>query len=155
MRLTIRPEELVPKLPAPRDLQPFPSSEALRFDGHTALVRSADFDPSGQYVVSGGDDATVRGEYAGRRAPPCARPPLTASARSVGDRLGPLPAHAAAGRARDARGLDSGRGAEPGGGRGRRAPAATQPRRCRGRAPCGRPHRRTAAGAAAAARRGG
>lgn len=62
MRLTLRPEELVPKLPAPRDLQPFPAAEALRLDGHTALVRSADFDPSGQYIVSGGDDGTVRGE---------------------------------------------------------------------------------------------
>ncbi|XP_045536804.1 ribosome biogenesis protein BOP1 homolog [Papilio machaon] len=60
MRLTIRPEELVPQLPAPRDLQPFPTDEVLQFRGHTGLVRSADFDPAGQYVVSGGDDATVR-----------------------------------------------------------------------------------------------
>lgn len=77
MRLTVRPEELVPRLPAPRDLRPFPAAEALRFAGHTALVRSVDFDPSGQYVVSGGDDGTVRGERraeAGRER----RRPLTA-----------------------------------------------------------------------------
>lgn len=97
MRLTIRPEELVPQLPAPRDLQPFPTTEALRFDGHTALVRSADFDPSGQYAVSGGDDATVRGECRGRRtrspaSPPRSPPPF----RSVGDCHGALPAHGAA-----------------------------------------------------------
>ncbi|XP_053608417.1 ribosome biogenesis protein BOP1 homolog [Plodia interpunctella] len=60
MRLTIRPEELVPKLPSPRELQPFPTSEGLVLRGHAALVRAADFDPSGQYVVSGADDGTVR-----------------------------------------------------------------------------------------------
>ncbi|KAJ8719903.1 hypothetical protein PYW07_011946 [Mythimna separata] len=60
MRLTIGPDDLVPKLPAPRDLQPFPTAEALCLRGHAGLVRSADFDPSGQYIVSGGDDATVK-----------------------------------------------------------------------------------------------
>jgi ribosome biogenesis protein ERB1 len=30
---------LVPKLPKPRDLQPFPTSLALRFLGHKAAVR--------------------------------------------------------------------------------------------------------------------
>ncbi|CAG4933037.1 unnamed protein product [Parnassius apollo] len=60
MRLTISPEDLVPKLPSPRDLQPFPTTEVLKFTGHTDLVRSIDFDPSGQYVVSGSDDGTVK-----------------------------------------------------------------------------------------------
>ncbi|XP_072948915.1 ribosome biogenesis protein BOP1 homolog [Epargyreus clarus] len=60
MRLTISPEDLVPKLPSPRELQPFPTSEALQFTGHTDLVRSVDFDPTGQYIVSGSDDGTVK-----------------------------------------------------------------------------------------------
>ncbi|CAH0625188.1 unnamed protein product [Chrysodeixis includens] len=60
MRLTITANDLVPKLPSPRDLQPFPTTEVLQFKGHTGLVRSVDFDPSGQYIVSGGDDGTVR-----------------------------------------------------------------------------------------------
>ncbi|XP_046967865.1 ribosome biogenesis protein BOP1 homolog [Vanessa cardui] len=60
MRLTINAEDLVPKLPSPRDLQPFPTSEVLRITGHEALVRSVDFDPSGQYIVSGSDDGTVK-----------------------------------------------------------------------------------------------
>ncbi|GBP58967.1 Ribosome biogenesis protein BOP1 homolog [Eumeta japonica] len=60
MRLTINPEDLVPKLPSPRDLQPFPTTEVLQFKGHTNLVRSADFDPTGQYVVSGSEDGTVK-----------------------------------------------------------------------------------------------
>ena len=33
------PESLLPRLPKPRDLQPFPSALALRFLGHTAPVR--------------------------------------------------------------------------------------------------------------------
>ncbi|XP_026745223.1 ribosome biogenesis protein BOP1 homolog [Trichoplusia ni] len=60
MRLTITADDLVPKLPSPRDLQPFPTTEVLQFKGHTELVRSVDFDPTGQYIVSGGDDGTVR-----------------------------------------------------------------------------------------------
>ncbi|XP_052742253.1 ribosome biogenesis protein BOP1 homolog isoform X2 [Bicyclus anynana] len=60
MRLTISAEELVPKLPAPRELQPFPTAEVLRLRGHAGPVRSADFDPSGQYAVSASDDGTVK-----------------------------------------------------------------------------------------------
>ncbi|CAK1542850.1 unnamed protein product [Leptosia nina] len=60
MRLTIDAQDLVPKLPSPRDLQPFPTAEALRFEGHEGLVRSIDLDPSGQYLVSGGEDGTLR-----------------------------------------------------------------------------------------------
>ncbi|KAJ2951501.1 hypothetical protein O0L34_g13653 [Tuta absoluta] len=60
MRLTISPEDLVPKLPSPRDLQPFPTTEVLCLKGHTGLVRSVDFDPSGQYIVSGSDDGYVK-----------------------------------------------------------------------------------------------
>ncbi|XP_038212703.1 ribosome biogenesis protein BOP1 homolog [Zerene cesonia] len=60
MRLTINAEDLVPKLPSPRDLQPFPTGEVLQLRGHAGLVRAVDFDPSGQYVLSGGDDGTLR-----------------------------------------------------------------------------------------------
>ncbi|KAF9416518.1 hypothetical protein HW555_006185, partial [Spodoptera exigua] len=62
MRLTIGPEALVPKLPSPRELQPFPTFEAQCLRGHDGLVRSVDFDPSGQYIASAGDDGTVRGQ---------------------------------------------------------------------------------------------
>ena len=34
---------LVPKLPRPRDLQPFPTQLALRYLGHTGPVRAASF----------------------------------------------------------------------------------------------------------------
>ncbi|KAJ9521536.1 hypothetical protein QJQ45_008812 [Haematococcus lacustris] len=39
-RLHIDPESLVPKLPKPADLQPFPTTLALQYTGHTGKVRS-------------------------------------------------------------------------------------------------------------------
>ncbi|KAL4703128.1 hypothetical protein ACJJTC_000187 [Scirpophaga incertulas] len=58
--LTIRPEELVPRLPAPRDLQPFPTQLALCMRGHAAAVRAVDVDPAGQYALSASDDGTLK-----------------------------------------------------------------------------------------------
>lgn len=37
-RLHINPEALVPKLPKPTDLQPFPSQLAMRYTGHKGKV---------------------------------------------------------------------------------------------------------------------
>lgn len=55
------PESLVPQLPKPRDLQPFPTLLALRYCGHTQPVRSVSPDPhTGQWLLSGGDDGWVR-----------------------------------------------------------------------------------------------
>ncbi|PIA15606.1 BOP1NT-domain-containing protein [Coemansia reversa NRRL 1564] len=54
------PEELMPKLPDPRDLRPFPSRESLVYLGHTGRVRSISVDPTGMWLLSGSDDGTVR-----------------------------------------------------------------------------------------------
>lgn len=62
MRLTIQPEDLVPQLPKPRDLQPFPTICSMIFKGHTGLVRSVTHDPSGQFIASGSDDQTIKGK---------------------------------------------------------------------------------------------
>jgi ribosome biogenesis protein ERB1 len=59
-RLNINPETLVPKLPKPRELKPFPNALSLQFLGHTKNVRSITISPDGQYLVSGSDDGTVR-----------------------------------------------------------------------------------------------
>ncbi|XP_065218330.1 ribosome biogenesis protein BOP1 homolog [Planococcus citri] len=60
MRLTIEPEDLLPKLPSPKDLQPFPSVMSLVYKGHTDMVRCISVDPFGQYLVSGSDDMTIK-----------------------------------------------------------------------------------------------
>jgi ribosome biogenesis protein ERB1 len=60
MKLNIEPESLVPKLPSPRDLQPFPTVLALEYKGHTDMVRTISTDKSGQYLASGSDDGTVK-----------------------------------------------------------------------------------------------
>lgn len=60
MRLTIQPEELVPQLPSPKDLQPFPTVMSLVYKGHTDMVRTIAVEPKGQFLASGSDDLTVK-----------------------------------------------------------------------------------------------
>ncbi|KAJ8273377.1 hypothetical protein GJAV_G00100920 [Gymnothorax javanicus] len=60
MRVNVDPEDLIPKLPKPKDLQPFPTTQSLVYRGHSSLVRSISVSPSGQWLASGSDDCTVR-----------------------------------------------------------------------------------------------
>ncbi|XP_070193789.1 ribosome biogenesis protein bop1-like isoform X2 [Littorina saxatilis] len=60
MKMNVNPEDLIPKLPKPKDLQPFPTTQALVYKGHEDMVRCICPDPSGQWLVSGSDDGTVR-----------------------------------------------------------------------------------------------
>ncbi|XP_043546883.1 ribosome biogenesis protein bop1 [Chiloscyllium plagiosum] len=60
MRVNVDPEDLIPKLPKPKDLQPFPTTQALVYKGHTNLVRCISVSPSGQWLASGSDDSTIR-----------------------------------------------------------------------------------------------
>ncbi|KAI8060081.1 NUC169 domain-containing protein [Gongronella butleri] len=59
-RLNIDPESLVPKLPSPKDLRPFPTTTSLSYDGHSGRIRSLSVHPDGLLMISGGDDGTVR-----------------------------------------------------------------------------------------------
>ncbi|XP_058065929.1 ribosome biogenesis protein BOP1 homolog [Anopheles bellator] len=59
-RVTVGPEYLVPKLPSPRDLQPFPTQQNLVYKGHTGMVRSISVEPHGEYLLTGSDDHTVK-----------------------------------------------------------------------------------------------
>ncbi|KAM9838289.1 ribosome biogenesis protein bop1 [Aulostomus maculatus] len=60
MRVNVNPEDLIPKLPKPKDLQPFPTTQSLVYRGHGGLVRSISVSPSGQWLASGSDDGSVR-----------------------------------------------------------------------------------------------
>ena len=55
-KLNIDPESLLPKLPSPEELRPFPTTCATIFRGHEGRVRSLAIDPSGRWLSSGGDD---------------------------------------------------------------------------------------------------
>ncbi|KAK0746107.1 NUC169 domain-containing protein [Schizothecium vesticola] len=59
-RLNIDPNSLLPKLPSPSELRPFPTVAQTIFRGHEGRVRSVAIDPMGISVASGGDDGTVR-----------------------------------------------------------------------------------------------
>lgn len=60
MKLTIDAEYLIPKLPSPKDLQPFPTLESMAYIGHTDMIRTISVEPKGEYIVTGSDDTTVK-----------------------------------------------------------------------------------------------
>ncbi|KAL8814616.1 MAG: hypothetical protein Q9191_008534, partial [Dirinaria sp. TL-2023a] len=59
-KMNIDPETLLPKLPNPNELKPFPTTCGIVYRGHDGRVRSLSIDPSGTLLASGGDDGTVR-----------------------------------------------------------------------------------------------
>jgi ribosome biogenesis protein ERB1 len=59
-QLNIDPESLIPKLPDACDLEPFPRSLAITYRGHNGRIRCLSLDPSGLWLVTGGDDGDVR-----------------------------------------------------------------------------------------------
>ncbi|RCN45632.1 BOP1NT domain protein [Ancylostoma caninum] len=61
MKLQVDPSELLPDLPNPNDLRPFPTTLAFYMRGHVGQVRSISVEPDrGELLVSGGEDGTVR-----------------------------------------------------------------------------------------------
>lgn len=59
-KLNIDPESLLPKLPDPSELKPFPTWNDTTYFGHEGRVRSVAVDPTANYIASGGDDGTIR-----------------------------------------------------------------------------------------------
>jgi ribosome biogenesis protein ERB1 len=59
-RRPVDPNSLMPDLPDPKELEPFPKRLAIVYRGHEGNIRSFSIDPTGQWLVSGGDDKTAR-----------------------------------------------------------------------------------------------
>lgn len=59
-KLNIDPESLIPELPSPKDLRPFPIRCSTLFSGHKGKIRTLSIDPSGLWLATGSDDGTVR-----------------------------------------------------------------------------------------------
>ena len=58
-KLNINPESLLPKLPDPDDLRPFPNHLMSICRAHKGIVRSVSMHSSGEFFASGGDDGMV------------------------------------------------------------------------------------------------
>jgi len=56
----VDPASLIPTLPKPADLRPFPTTLTIEYRGHRGLIRSISLSPDGQWLASGSDDGTVR-----------------------------------------------------------------------------------------------
>lgn len=59
-KLNIDPDSLIPELPSPKDLRPFPIRCSTMYLGHTGKIRTLSIDPSGLWLATGSDDGTVR-----------------------------------------------------------------------------------------------
>ena len=57
-KLNIDPESLIPKLPSPNSLKPFPNYRSLQFR-HPSRARCISVSPDGAWVVSGDEDGVV------------------------------------------------------------------------------------------------
>lgn len=59
-RMNVDPESLLPKLPSPKDLRPFPTHISVSYEGHTGMVRAVSVEASGRYLATASSDETLR-----------------------------------------------------------------------------------------------
>lgn len=59
-KMKVDPELLIPEMPSPKDLRPFPIKCSTIFEGHTGRIRSLSIDSQGLWLATGSDDGTVR-----------------------------------------------------------------------------------------------
>jgi len=53
------PSKLIPELPSPNDLKPFPNRVSIDYTFHTSCVRSLAISPNGLWLASGDEDSNV------------------------------------------------------------------------------------------------
>ncbi|KAF7355143.1 Ribosome biogenesis protein ERB1 [Mycena sanguinolenta] len=58
VKLNIDPSTLIPKLPSPQSLKPFPNYKSLKFT-HSGSARCLSISPDGAWVISGDEDGVV------------------------------------------------------------------------------------------------
>ena len=58
--MNIDPDSLIPDLPSPKDLRPFPIRCSTIYEGHTGKIRTISIDPQGLWLATGSDDGSVR-----------------------------------------------------------------------------------------------
>jgi len=56
LRMNVDPKSLLPNLPSPKDLRPFPTQVSTSYDGHSQYIRAVAFDPTGRWVATGSAD---------------------------------------------------------------------------------------------------
>ncbi len=54
------PTQLLPKLPSPQDLRPFPCKLGFEYKGHKGGVPSLSTSPTGEWLATGCEDCVVR-----------------------------------------------------------------------------------------------
>lgn len=59
-KMNIDPESLIPELPSPQDLRPFPIKCSTQYLGHTDRIRCISVNPLGLWLATGSDDGSVR-----------------------------------------------------------------------------------------------
>ncbi len=58
-KLNIDPESLIPDIPKPSDLKPFPTRINIQYKGHNSRVRSIATNGTGQYLASGDEKGNL------------------------------------------------------------------------------------------------
>ena len=53
------PNQLIPELPSPNDLKPFPTTLSIEYNFHKSCVRTISVSPCGNYLASGDEDHNV------------------------------------------------------------------------------------------------
>ncbi|CAI5757620.1 unnamed protein product [Candida verbasci] len=59
-KLNIDPDSLIPELPSPKDLKPFPIYCSTIYKGHEEKIRTISIDPQGLWLATGSDDGSLR-----------------------------------------------------------------------------------------------
>lgn len=59
-KANFKPEDLLPTLPKPSELRPYPTREALSYVGHQKKVNAISFETVGQFFASASDDCTIK-----------------------------------------------------------------------------------------------